>query len=164
VRLASAAPAVWAVLSDSHHLACRPNGLYNVSGGGGGSSAAGWWRRPLALLGGGGKASAEVRLELVHGGEVWEARQTFADWATLITRCGASTPPSLHTDSPLSALLLCWLAATLHMLTVRPGCPLASPPPPPPTGCTAASGTWSWSGRWGPSPLRTGWAARWCWW
>lgn len=29
-------------------------------------------------------------------------------------------------------------------------------------GCTAASLMWRWSGRWGPSPSRTGWAGRWC--
>lgn len=63
---------------------CRPNGLYNVSGGG--SGGGGWRHHPLGLLRGGASAAPRVRLELVQGGQVWEARQTFAEWATLITR------------------------------------------------------------------------------
>ena len=31
-------------------------------------------------------------------------------------------------------------------------------------GCTRASLRLSWNGRWGPSPLKTDWARRWCWW
>lgn len=64
----------------------RPNGLYNVSGdaAGGSSLWRGLWQR-LGL--GGSSAQPAVKLDIVaRGNTVWEARQVFGDWATLVTR------------------------------------------------------------------------------
>ena len=72
----------------------RPNGRYDLSATHETSAAPGWrslWER---LWGGGGGGGGRVpagagpvaRLEIVEGVNVWEARQTFADWATLVTR------------------------------------------------------------------------------
>ncbi|KAL4856940.1 Alpha-mannosidase [Chlorella vulgaris] len=62
----------------------RPNGLYNVSREGSGE---GWWGMLLRRLGiGSNRGDPIVQLDIVRGDVVLEARQVFANWATLVTR------------------------------------------------------------------------------
>jgi hypothetical protein len=72
----------------------RPNGLYNVSSEGSGE---GWWGTLLRRLGiGSNRGDPIVQLDIVRGDVVLEARQVFANWATLVTRWVAQCEQDLQ--------------------------------------------------------------------
>ena len=77
--------------SDAAVSVCRPNGVYDIADNGG--KGCGWGGRLVAQMLPGSAAGAcskrrraAVKLDIVRGQVVSEARQEFGEWATLITR------------------------------------------------------------------------------
>ena len=155
----------------------RPNGFYELPGSDEAGSRAPWWRRPLHCLWagagargaaagacGGHGAGPAVELELWRGEEVSEARQTFAGWATLTTRWGLPCAAADAGAAGHQEMASCWSATAVESCGERPHAPVTRRALrcARAAGCTGARRTRSWSGRWGRSPSRTGWAARWC--
>lgn len=143
----------------------RPNGLYNITSGDDSSSSPAWrslWQRlwPAAAVG----SKPVARLSIVHGDTVSEARQEFGEWATLVTRWAPWAGWRRVPERPHCVLDHMWYSPAFAVL-------MHSSPPflrcdvlCSAAGCTVARAMPSWSGRLGPSPLRTDWAGRWCCW